>query len=605
MTNMSTDQDCRIIWLVHNRSLRLPRPDQLPPMSAETAARFVGSTIITFREPGFKCEIDKQVIDASLRIENLPGGSTVFYGTEWDSPLSPLLVWDVAHNMPVGSTITVLGGGEEDCFLTRSYFRDAFECAPLKDDGAEGGLVFTKINSLPVEEAAGLERWSFCIPVGPGDATLLNAVVKRILSYNLPEMEVILCGQPGENFAYFDKVRIIGLDLPPPPPINISAKKNLLAREAKYENLCILHDRVILPENFMEAVRKFGDNYPVMAFQSLYFDDTKGFVPRRYSDLNRVLKTPNREIYGLAKDGSRRHTAFAKSVFNELERTGFAFSSPLRYEADKYYVTGSMYLVKKPVWNLCPQDENLYWTEFEDVEHGLRASGLGIPSQANVHAFTRSLISRPIFSNAGSVVVETASGQIRPMRLLNELLPVARKPLIKISEKDANRKLQQFIAKYAPEMQMGGTSLSGTGKTSQFGRLGVIARAVYASRFECRHDEIVQFISDFEKLVLLDQLSHERRASLLENFLHKGARAKNCLVEDSAELVNLAAQRSKGAWFYDTLMDYLPPRSRWSRLAESVASLVLAFENGKMMYQPDGFGGYRKAIHESHPPELD
>ncbi len=460
-----------------------------------------------------------------------------------------------------------------------------------------------KKKQLPAETAKGLKRWSFCIPVSPDDATLLNAVVQRILELDIPEKEILLCGLPGKNFAYLDKVKIIGKDLPLPPPVNISAKKNLLAKESRFENLCILHDRVILPKNFLSAIEKFGDLYPFVAFQSLYFDDKFGFVPRRYSDINRILKAQNREIFGTDLKSPSRSTAFSKSVFDEFEMTGFSFSSPLRYEVDHYYSTGSLYLVKKPVWDYCRQDENLFWTQFEDVEQGLRASKLGIPSRANVHAFTRSLISRPIFSKAGSVVVESKSGKIGNMRLISEVFPFPRKPLVKISEESANRKLLQFIEKYTPEIQLSGTGLSSLNSASYRGRLGTIMRVVYAAKIPCRREAVAEFISDYEKLVLHDQLPYSKKTYLLEEFLNNGLVAKSNLLENSGELINFVAQRPKGRWFYTSLDEYFRPRSAWNTLADWVSSLLLLMTNGRIVYQPDGFRGYLRSIQASHPPD--
>ena len=92
---------------------------------------------------------------------------------------------------------------------------------------------------------------------------------------------------PHPDFKYFDKVRIVGTDIPA-PPVHITRKKNVLAQEARYENLCIIHDRVLLPSNFWSAMVAFGDHYPFTGLQSFYFVDKHNLIPRKYSDFNSI-----------------------------------------------------------------------------------------------------------------------------------------------------------------------------------------------------------------------------------------------------------------------------------------------------------------------------
>jgi hypothetical protein len=76
-----------------------------------------------------------------------------------------------------------------------------------------------------------------CIPTGPEDATLLNVAVKRILELNIQEKEILLCGRPGENFKYWDHVRIVGEDISAPP--SKFHEKEPTCSRGTYENLCM------------------------------------------------------------------------------------------------------------------------------------------------------------------------------------------------------------------------------------------------------------------------------------------------------------------------------------------------------------------------------
>ncbi|MFH7451025.1 hypothetical protein RA279_29515, partial [Pseudomonas syringae pv. tagetis] len=51
----------------------------------------------------------------------------------------------------------------------------------------------------------------------------------------------------------------------------------------------------------------------------------------------------------------------APSVFPDVDLSGFCYASPMRYNIDASYPTGSLYICRKVVWNACPLDESLHW----------------------------------------------------------------------------------------------------------------------------------------------------------------------------------------------------------------------------------------------------
>jgi hypothetical protein len=195
----------------------------------------------------------------------------------------------------VGGSIRFIDDPVDTFQLERKYFIDAFRCIERKADSAH----FVKEAALPAE-AGSLDEWTFGIPVGPEDATLLNVCVKRILELDVPKKEILLCGRPADNFRYWDHVRVVGEDITA-PPVQICRKKNRIAQEARYENLCIIHDRVFLPHNFHEAVQRFGGAFPLTGFQSLYFDDKWNLAPRRYSDFGVSLRLATQTSEGLSR----------------------------------------------------------------------------------------------------------------------------------------------------------------------------------------------------------------------------------------------------------------------------------------------------------------
>jgi hypothetical protein len=533
---------------------------------------------------------------ACMRLTDLPDSDLVFYGVESDSPLAPLLFWDAAHSLSLGRSITVMGDVVEASYLERDYFRGSF----VVEQKDVQGTVLRKIAALPAEQDTGLERWTFGIPVGPDDATLLNVTVKRILELDVPEKEIILCGRPGANFKYWDNVRIVGEDITA-PPVRICAKKNRLAQEAAYENLCIIHDRVFLPLSFYKAVRKFGDRFPFVAFQSLFFDDLYNAVPRRYSDFGAAPKVAAQAILGLMRNNdAKTANPYAPAVFPVTEGAGFYAGNALRH-SESNYPTGSLYLCKRAIWLRCPQDENLFWTEFEDLEHSARAAAMGIPSRINPHAVTQSLISRPLLSLSGALHYQTANGGYKPYRPLLEALPFPRKPLIKVTEMQGQHNLVSFARKYAPTDMAPRISAGATLNSHE--RLKTVIQILHGAKVPIRNNALRTFMTDYEKLIVADQLPYAWIEKAIDQFLSTGDDVKKFLAGSESQFLNQISQRPNRSVFAKTLRDYLPKRRVSLYLGSLVSALALGFQNRKAFFLPDGFVARYRSIIETTPFE--
>lgn len=586
-----------IIQLKHSPKLAYAGTGKKDVLSlpADVAALSTNATVVTFRPPmsGQKVELRKK-LDASLRLNDLPDTDLVFYSVESDSPLAPLLLWDAVHNMQVGRTITMAGDLVKQCYLLRSYFNDAL----VRVSSTADSVILRKVAPLPAEKDKGRNAWSFCIPVGPEDATLLNVVVRRILELNVPEKEILLCGRPGANFLYLDKVRIVGEDITA-PPVQICAKKNRLAQEARYENVCILHDRVFLPRSFDKAIAAFGECFPLTTFQSLYFDDRYNLVPRRYSDFGTAPRIAAMATLGVMRNNDvKAPSPYSPSVLALTDKVGFFSGNALRYSPSNY-PTGSLYLVKRSVWLTCPQDENLMWTEFEDLEQAGRAEKMGIPSRINPHAVTQSLIARPLLTTHGAVFFESRNGSLDQYRPTLEPLPIARKPLIKMLQPQVRSKLAQFEAKYVPEsLAVPVTSSAAMGTRP---RLNALVQLTHRVKVPLQRKALTAMIEDYEKLLVLDQLPYAWREDLLAQFLAHGNGAIANLVAQSDQIVNHSSQRPKREVFAKSLLDYLPKAGLFVYTGSFIAALTLMPKNRKVLYFPKGLIGCFRSILDTTP----
>ncbi|TNV22512.1 hypothetical protein FH968_00155 [Buttiauxella sp. B2] len=459
----------KLMALAHQRALRYPACRVTLDLDALHVADPDNTTVLTFA----RCAVPVRRLSALDRLGGLPPGDVVVSRFE-TSPLSALLLWDIAHGLPVGRRLYLQASDNVANLLERAYYREAFREVTDIPDVACGLRVFTKDTALPAEADRGLEQWSFCIPTGDGEPSALNACVARILALGVPQMEIVLCGRPRADFRYWDHVRIVGEDIPA-PPVHITRKKNVLATAARYPNLCILHDRVLLPVNFMSAVRRFGDDYPFTGFQSFWFADTWNAVPRRYSDVCVGQQVPS-VLTAAVRTG--------REVLPAYEQMGFVFQHPCRADFGREHLTGSLYLCKKQVWARWPQNEQLNWSEYEDVEHGLWASVAGIPSRINPYSLTRTLSYRSIFHFLGASIGSDIRGQVKPHRLPQEWWGLPRHPTLRITESEGRQRLAVFARQYScTDMDVPSGDVPMTGLR----RYALIARLLWAAQGDTRN----------------------------------------------------------------------------------------------------------------------
>ncbi|GAB7528563.1 hypothetical protein PS3A_09720 [Pseudomonas sp. 3A(2025)] len=581
----------KITHLQHHPRLGYVAASRLRALPVELPLPQACASLVSFRKhPSQAPDVVIKKLHAAQRPLSLFGdGSYCFYGIQSDSPLAPLLLWDAAHFLSVGETITLIEDTPVESYLDREYFAGSLKAiarSPLS-------VTYEKVSTLLAQTDDDLDGWTFGIPVGAEDATILNAIVQRILEIDLPHKEILLCGRPGSNFAYFNEVRIVGEDIPA-PPVQICKKKNRLAQEARYSNLVILHDRVFLPRHFGEMVRRFGPRYPLMTLQSMFFDNRLSFHPRRYSDCCVAMGEVAQGLQGLHRTRGQS-VMIAPAIFSDVERTGLPYANPMRYSKDLTYPTGSLYICRKEVWNAWPLDEALYWSEYEDVEHGIRASRAGIPGRVNPYGITQAITSRATLG--GEVLVESITGGFKRNGPVN-LSILNRKPLLRLSAEAALAKLREFEKKYAfdPAILVTPSGLSSIGARQW---VALINTVVQRSTFPNDIDAVRAFIADLERLVLFDTLPAVRKEALIECFMSDPQCTKHTLITHSPEIRNMLCQRVSQTWFATAPGDFFHS-GRWS-LPGILISAIGVYRDKHRLFYFDSFAATVKAIYNSTP----
>ncbi|KPW22254.1 Uncharacterized protein ALO90_04644 [Pseudomonas amygdali pv. aesculi] len=159
--------------LQHHPSLGYLAADSLHKLPVGLLLPHECSGFVSFRAHPFrKPERVIKNLHAALRpLSMYDSGSYCFYGVQSDSPLAPLLLWDGAHFLNVGEKITVIEDTEFECYLDREYFAGSLKVI----ERSATSVTYKKVARLAAESDDDLDGWSFCLPVGPGDATVLNA----------------------------------------------------------------------------------------------------------------------------------------------------------------------------------------------------------------------------------------------------------------------------------------------------------------------------------------------------------------------------------------------------------------------------------------------
>ncbi|MBO6548100.1 MAG: hypothetical protein JJ964_00605 [Rhizobiales bacterium] len=584
------------VYLKNDKRLNLSAPKE--SISSDVCESLEGYKVFSFRKiKGVKpSSVYKIYPHTDLRHE--VSDKIALINIETDSPSATVIFWRLLHALPVGGEVAIdFSSTIINNIFTLEYYKNSFVLTGKTVGGKV--LFYKKTQPLIVENDRGLSGWTFGIPVGPGDATFLNAIVSRILELKIENSEIILCGRPGENFKFFDHVKIVGEDIPV-PPVRISRKKNEIVNHANYNNICILHDRVMLPINFVEAMESYGDDYPVLTMPSLHFRDKFNLIPLRYSDYNFLENTEElrHTRSGLSPE---RRKFINKDVLSEYDgNIEFNYKNPLRYSRGAYN-TGSLYIVKKNLFQKFPLDENLHWAEFEDVEFGLRLSTYGVPTLVNPYAITQSIFMRSLLQSFYSVSVEKINGKIGVYKPLTSILSglVRMKPLLKMKRVDYEKRLKFFCDKYIPEE----TKHFVEQINSHNNKRDLIEKfflLVDLSEFPKDHDSTSQYIDDLEKYVFCEQVPYSFKQKFI-NAIHHGLKDKSDFIVMSPMVMNRFVY-SKDDGLCEEYLDFFLKKSLLLRLGTFLSALMLYMRRRNTgIYLDGGVIKYYRSILGSTP----
>ena len=195
-----------------------------------------------------------------------------------------------------------------------------------------------KKNQSTLAKNDSIDCWSFGIITNGAKNKSVRLLVDSIIKQNIKNLEINICGPNPYKDSVPTNVNVIDYiddnsDIRAP----ISSKKNILIKSSKFENICLLHDRYLLPNNWYSNFKSYGN----------YFD---------------FLEIPNKNL-----DNSRSpdYQVFKKNI-SDIYLRGNPFLPYEKFSSNQFMQGGSI-VGKKSCFERNLFLPHLHWGEFEDV----------------------------------------------------------------------------------------------------------------------------------------------------------------------------------------------------------------------------------------------
>ena len=205
-----------------------------------------------------------------------------------------------------------------------------------------------------------INKWSFGIITNGQRLDIIKKMLDAIEAQNIPYYEIIICGKyaeklkPNMEYIEFNDRSNLGW---------LGKKKNLVVKQAKYENICMLHDRIILNKDWYKGMQKWGNCFEHLGCKQLYNDERAGDWV--FLDWN-------------------------KGIFYPEYKSEYNFVSMLDYKDYNFnsFLGGQLHILKKSKVQQVLWNETYHWIEKqpEDVEVTFKMRDRGYIPRVNPYA---------------------------------------------------------------------------------------------------------------------------------------------------------------------------------------------------------------------------
>lgn len=225
-------------------------------------------------------------------------------------------------------------------------------------------FVCKKIRNTTLERD-NIDKWTFGIVTNGKRIDWLEKIIDSISRQAIPNYEIIICGTCPSSVLRNPKISYL--------PFNrrddlgwITYKKNLIVDKARYENMCVIHDRILFSDGWYEGMRKWGNCFEHMSCKVVF-------------------------------NGRRDESDWpCIDLIIEKNKKKRLFTSSLDYQDwhKDCFVGGSIHIGKRAFFVQHPWPLNIYWNEGEDFFVSKRLSGSGHIPRFNIHSEVTALSAR-------------------------------------------------------------------------------------------------------------------------------------------------------------------------------------------------------------------
>ena len=225
-------------------------------------------------------------------------------------------------------------------------------------------------------------NFTFGIITDGNNDTFIKLIIASIINNQIPNYEIIIVGNTSIK-ADSDNIKIILFN----ENIKrgwITRKKNIIVEQAVYENIVLMHDYVILNDDWYRGFLEFGDSFDFCISKII---NTDGLRFRDYTLF--PYKVDYLDIHYSPGDINK--------YYNNVCLLPYDFINNIK--TNKYmYISGAYYIIKRAIALKYPLDEKLVHCGGEDVEYSKRLHANNIIIKCNKHSSVRLLKYKPSMS---------------------------------------------------------------------------------------------------------------------------------------------------------------------------------------------------------------
>jgi len=202
--------------------------------------------------------------------------------------------------------------------------------------------------------------FTFGIQTNGANPEFVDRIVRSIREQSIPNYEILIVGKNDISGADvttipFDEVAY---------PMSVTKKRNLITRNAKYENIVMLHDYIVLTEGWYEGFLSFGSNFSLCNSKIVDLHGRRGIDYTLYSPFLIPMNLRHKQLLPYDYPPSQRLSKIM-------------------------YLPGNYIVIKRDVALKFPFDERLRWNELEDVVLSQEVTDAGHISQCNPYSTVR------------------------------------------------------------------------------------------------------------------------------------------------------------------------------------------------------------------------